>query len=39
MFETIKVNLKENTIPQKYLNIKITLKNMEYYEGGNRQNK
>ena len=35
MFETI----KRKNIPKKYLNIKITLKNMEYYEGGNRQNK
>ena len=39
MFGTIKRKSKRNTIPKKYLNIKITLKNMEYYEGDNRQNK
>ena len=39
MFETIKRKSKRNYIRKKYLDIKITLKNMEYYEGGNRQNK
>ena len=40
MFQTIKRKSKRNYYShKKYLNIKITLKNMEYYEGDNRQNK
>ena len=40
MFETIKRNSKRNCYSQKILEYKNNAKkNMEYYEGGNRQNK
>lgn len=42
MFETIKPKSKRRNdlnIHKNFLNIKIMLKNLEYYKGSNRQNK
>ena len=38
-FWTIKRKSKRNYFEKKYLDIKITLKNMEFYERNNRKNK